>query len=98
MPTLVGTTCVLENVTFKEKVFKVYPNPTNTFITIQFLNTTAYKIQIYNALGQIMQQDKSSNADNNSVKKIDLSVYDKGMYYLSIEADGQLYQQKIIKK
>ena len=97
MPTLVGTTCVLENITFEEKVFKVYPNPTNTFITIQFLNTTSYKIQIYNALGQIMQQDKSSNADNNSVKKIDLSVYDKGMYYLSIEADGQLYQQKIIK-
>ncbi len=60
---------------------KIYPNPTNRFITIEFSETPQnYTLEIHNNLGQLIIQKQSSN----QIEKIDLGYVPQGMYFIKI--------------
>jgi Secretion system C-terminal sorting domain/Right handed beta helix region len=81
-----GTTLgIVEN---EINTFKIYPNPTSNFITIDS-EFPINKIEVFNINGQKV----SENAKN----KIDLSELNSGIYLIKFEIDGKNYFKKIIK-
>ena len=73
-----------------ENNFLISPNPTWDFITIQLKNSEKEEIQIYNSIGQLVNEISVSN---NS--KIDVSDLSNGIYFIK----SKNYQTiKFIKK
>ncbi len=75
----------------KKSPFKLYPNPTNSTFSIELSDFTISKsISVYNALGQLMLQQKT-------IEKIfDVSSYAKGMYVVEVQTDKGISRQKLI--
>jgi hypothetical protein len=69
-----------------------YPNPTSGIFTIQ--GKDIQSIEITNVNGQIIRQ-LSINNEQSSVE-IDLSKYGKGVYFITIQTDNQIFTNKII--
>jgi Secretion system C-terminal sorting domain len=70
---------------------RLYPNPTsNGFVTIEHLDKTPEKIQVYNALGQFM----SNIEPKQETTLLDLTPYAEGIYFVKI--DNQTF--KVVKK
>lgn len=70
----------------------IYPNPNTGTFTIETNDTSTKNIQIYNNLGQLIQEKPFNEADT----QIDLSNIPKGIYFLSIQTDQQTFTKKII--
>jgi hypothetical protein len=79
----VHTTTVLD-----ENLFRLFPNPTSGIIDI---NTTIndFNIKVYNQIGQLVLETKSN--------RIDISNQANGVYYVSIEFEGNRLQKKVLK-
>lgn len=92
------TTGVLNLTDFDiENEVLVYPNPTTDFVNIKSnVSETIKFIQLYNALGQIIY---SVEDENKSEIKIDLSSFEKGIYFLkvSFESSKQITSKLILK-
>lgn len=71
---------------------KVYPNPTNGVINIDFNQSTTldYQIALMDAYGKIL-------INNKNLKSIDITSYSNGFYYLQIESEGRKFTKKIVK-
>jgi hypothetical protein len=94
------TTCF--NHTLVEDIFSegflVYPNPTNSDITIEFESSTAseIKIGVYNTLGQEIFNKEISSFSGQFKEKINLGDYSEGVYIVNIISDtGKLYTKRI---
>lgn len=75
---------------FAKNIFKIYPNPTSSFATVQS-DLEVQNITIYNQVGQVISSQKST--------QIDLSNVASGIYLIHIDFEnGQKSIQKIIKK
>lgn len=72
----------------------ISPNPTSSNFTIKGLNTP-YNIIIYNSIGQNVYSEKNITITN---KVIDVTPFNKGLLFIRIEAEGEVYYQKIIKQ
>ena len=82
--TLMGTG---ENVS---QVVAVYPNPARAKVTIEGLE--AAKVQVYNALGQLVKTVQCSN-------EINVSGLSEGVYLLRItNAEGKSYTERVVVK
>lgn len=76
--------------------FEVYPNPTNGVFNIAFNGFAGdYKISLNNILGQTVYS-KSLHIENDQVEKIDLSLYNKGLYFITIEGSSSKTVKKVI--
>ena len=78
--------------------FLVYPNPTNSDITIEFesSNTSEIKIGVYNTLGQEIFNKEISSFSGKFKEKINLGDYSEGVYIVNIISDtGKLYTKRI---
>jgi hypothetical protein len=69
----------------------VFPNPTTNYITVNV--NTPYEFKLYSADGKTLMDQKDVN-----YKKIDLSIYPNGIYFIIISSYGEHYKEKIIKK
>lgn len=83
---------IIVNVTEVYKpAFKLYPNPTNSFLNIERSN--AYKnnelLKIYNSRGRLIISDKLES----EISRIDLSEFTKGLYIVQI---GELTRQLVV--
>ena len=76
---------------------RIYPNPTNDFITIENVElfTESDSIEIFNTLGQKME---TVHFENNYNKTIDCSHWAQGVYFLKINSSGNTGTYKIIKQ
>ena len=73
---------------------KIYPNPTNKNITIE--SEYAIKsILLYNTIGN---QLYSVNNNNNQQKEmtLDLSTFAKGIYFIKININNEIINERII--
>ncbi|MGH1337773.1 MAG: DUF7619 domain-containing protein [Aureispira sp.] len=84
----------LTEVITKEMALKVYPNPTQDYITIELSEEATATITILNNLGQVILS-KPSTGKNTSIQ---LKQLPAGIYYLSIHDGVQTAVQKIIKQ
>jgi hypothetical protein len=78
--------------------FKLFPNPTNKFITIENSNPTGkkYKISIADQLGKVVKEVKYEDSSEYTLSVTDL---EDGIYFISIQNNKkQLLNQKIVVK
>ncbi len=76
---------------------KIYPNPASQMISIEFNESAApvLEIQLFNALGKMLYQ---SEMDGSGLQTIDLSGYEKGLYFIRIKGDDFTESGKFIKQ
>ncbi len=73
--------------------FGVYPNPTSDVINIDVTNIASYNYKITDVLGKVMLSDNVSFKEKTTV---DVSRLNSGIYFLTIECNGQRSTKKII--
>lgn len=75
----------------------VFPNPNNGQIALRFKSQTAknYTLKVRNNLGQIVLEEQV-NITGNFTKAIDLSSYESGIYFLSLENESERFLEKIV--
>jgi hypothetical protein len=75
-----------------ENQILVYPNPTENVVYVLNLPENA-RITLLNAVGQSLLNEQLST----SQIQLDLSAYQRGVYFLVVEADGAVKTVKIVK-
>lgn len=91
-----ATIGINENVIIDEHV-NVYPNPSNDFVSLEFLNSTKTlqkKITILNILGEEIYSEQT----NDSRYKVNMEKWSAGIYIFQIQMDNATVNKKIIKK
>jgi len=76
------------------KGLKLYPNPTNALLHIEWNTNIHGKGTIYNALGQVVRSEIA--VEGNSVN-LELSELPNGVYHIIITTDSGQYGSKFIK-
>ncbi len=71
----------------------IYPNPTNNFLTIETEQPDHYSINITSLNGQLIY----STIMEGTTHQIDLSSFQKGIYFITIRSDEFVTTRKIIK-
>ncbi|MBI2258878.1 MAG: T9SS type A sorting domain-containing protein, partial [Flavobacteriia bacterium] len=74
-------------------LFQLYPNPNNGTFTLQQEFGNEIGLKLINSLGSIIYKKESLKQS----EKISLSL-DSGLYFLLLENDAEIYQQKMIVK
>jgi hypothetical protein len=84
-------TILLENEEIIELSANVFPNPASAFFTIT-LNTNIKKVEleIYNSLGQKMNDRFTLNKVSDNTIEVSFSQLNKGTYYLAIFDDNEM--------
>ena len=72
----------------------VSPNPSSSYFTIEGLNKL-YNLTIFNVLGHLLYTEKNVLA---SSKRLDVSKYSKGLLFIRIESEREVYYYKLIKE
>lgn len=70
--------------------YKVYPNPSQTNLTIKDLPATA-KCSVFSLQGQKYLEKKYA-------KEIDVSAFPRGLYILEIKVSDTIYRTKFVKE
>ncbi len=83
--------------TKKESILRVYPNPTETIITLEraTASNAKLKVQMLNVNGQEVYATTIENSANHS---IDISTYTPGIYFLNVVSDTSSEVIKVVKK
>lgn len=88
---------VASNETELNRVFGIYPNPTESVLFIDFANNdnNTYKLSIKDIIGKIVF---SREVQSNNKHEIDVSNFDNGLYFISLENmdTGELNLQKFV--
>ena len=85
---------VLNTVSFEKIGAKLYPNPTNSSVTLELDNLNVTKVSLFDLHGRTIQ-----NVNVNSNKTLlDLSGLTSGIYLIKIETESGTAFQKIIKE
>ena len=73
----------------------IYPNPSSGIFNIEFNETLAQKVTVYDAIGKVVYENMT---DTNSTNvRIDISEFTTGMYFVKINAREKVIIKKIIK-
>ncbi|MBU3658480.1 MAG: T9SS type A sorting domain-containing protein [Flavobacteriales bacterium] len=76
-----------------ELIYRVYPNPTNSILTLISTLETQATIEVYNLEGKVVYQTSIEGIE----KQMDLSEISKGTYLLKISNSNQSKTLRIIK-
>lgn len=71
------------------KIFKIYPNPTQDILNIQSQQQIE-AVSIYNLQGQLFKEDSSS--------RVDVSHLSNGLYFVRVTIEGKTITKKFIKE
>ncbi|MCR4738303.1 MAG: C10 family peptidase [Bacteroidales bacterium] len=85
--------------------FKVYPNPTNGIVNVQFTNHNSpiTQIQVFDIYGKLVGVVETLRATSlqtgtSAQTQIDLSRYANGVYFIKVVADGNVIGVKKVVK
>ena len=74
---------------YDEASFTLYPNPTESLVTIEGVEIE--RVEVYNAMGQRVAESFQQS--------IDLSGMENGLYFIRVRTtDGKVFFEKVIKK
>ena len=77
-----------------ENGIEIYPNPTNSILKIDIKNSTdKSEIEIFNSLGQSVFKNTLLNQT-----EINISTFEKGIYFLKIKNKQNILTKKIVKE
>ncbi|MEE4196494.1 MAG: T9SS type A sorting domain-containing protein [Bacteroidales bacterium] len=76
---------------------RIYPNPTSNHITVEIAieQQKKYALEILNISGQRVYHEVIETRGKLK-KKLDLSDYAKGIYFVRVSTEGSSYQEKVI--
>lgn len=79
---------------------QVYPNPfsTDVAISVQKENLHEASFTISNSLGQIIYQREENNLRQGYTKMLDLRYLPNGLYFITVEADGERVVRRVVKE
>jgi hypothetical protein len=69
----------------------VYPIPSTNFLTIELLDDQNASLKLIDALGKVVLEESF-----NYTTQLDMSVFAKGIYYLSLKTEEQSVTKKIV--
>jgi acid phosphatase type 7 len=79
----------------KENRYKVYPVPSNNFVTVDLNTPTNATIEVYNSLGKLCEVHNSNGLNKVNIDLLELC---NGVNYLYIKtADGHVEHHKLLK-
>ena len=81
----------LSSNTINQETINIYPNPSSDFIYINSKDSDNYTISLFNILGELMI-DKKIN-----LQQLNLSNLPNGQYFLKIESESGIINEKILK-
>jgi hypothetical protein len=79
----------VENVKEEMKI-SIFPNPTNSSITVQHEEITPKTIQVFNTLGRLMREVQAGDGST----MVDLTDFAKGVYFIKVDN----YTQRVVKQ
>jgi len=77
----------------QEPIVKIYPNPANDLLTIETGQPGQHFIEITSLNGQLLYNDRMEGPTH----QIDLSSFQKGLYFITIKSRDYVRTEKIIK-
>ncbi len=93
------TTVGINETELKKKI-NIYPNPSNSHITIDYIltNKTNGEMKIYDAMGKLIVQHilESQSSGQNSIT-INISHLAKGLYLCNLKIGNEVFSKRIIK-
>ena len=81
------------NFNTQNAIAKVYPNPTNGFITIELIKLEKARIHVYNVIGEHI-----ANFETNTLKTKFRLKNEKGLYFIHIQTNDVIETFRIIKQ
>ncbi len=78
---------------FSSTGLSIYPNPANTFLTIETGITGLYDIEITSMNGCLLYHREYAEP----TIQLDLSSFQKGLYFITVRSRDQVWTEKIIK-
>ena len=88
------STCSLNNVSFTQNNFIIYPNPSTGFFTIQAESEDAIQVTVVNLIGETVYQSTSNEAK----LIVDIKDVASGVYIVKIKTKEGLVIKKIVKE
>jgi hypothetical protein len=89
------------NKIIQENSFKLYPNPTNEYVILEYENidkTQPYYLTIYDINGRIVhQENEQANYGHNLLYIEEVGELSQGMYFIQLRFGNQTYSSKLIK-
>jgi hypothetical protein len=77
----------------QENRLSIYPNPTNTLLTIETEHPNHYSIEMTSLNGQLIYNAYMEGTTH----QIDLSSFQKGVYFITIRSEDFVTTRKVIK-
>jgi hypothetical protein len=79
--------------------FEVYPNPNEGLFTMEISNAspTTYMMNVRNMVGQTVMSE-AINVNGNVTKTMDLTSFDKGVYFVTLENGDERLVRKVVVK
>lgn len=84
----------LSTESFDKNTLSVFPNPVSDLLTITNDNAAIDMVSISNALGQT-KTVKTAITDKSVI--VDCSNLSSGIYFLSVQSEGKVFTQKVVK-
>lgn len=82
----------IENIT-SETLFLLYPNPSTGFINIECSNNEEYMLDVYDLSGRLIQRKENISG----VYQINTFSFPAGSYFVRIQGDNFVWEDKFIK-
>src|SRR6185437_1981345 len=94
------TTSGISQFKIENLAFKVYPNPAQNLVSIDYTlaQDASIKWQVTDLIGQTILQDETVNSIGTYTEKLDLTSLSQGLYLLNITINGQQKTIKLIKE
>ena len=84
-------------ITIMEQVpFRMYPNPGNGLLQIEFPDAGDYQLRVFNAVGQLVTTWKYRSVSG--LKSVDLRGWNDGLYIIQVEGDNGSGTLKYMKR
>ncbi len=76
---------------------KVYPNPTTgkLFLTLQGFKAKQVELQVINVIGNVVLHEKFYETEDQTTKILELSRFNKGLYYIKLQSDKYSEMRKV---
>lgn len=78
----------------------VYPNPTNNLLNINFTNEEKSSVTfiLYNTLGEIVQSKDMGKQSGSISYAFDVTDFAEGIYFIQVQSNNKIINQKFIKQ
>lgn len=92
-----GVISVGENPLFKNHLM-VYPNPSNSFIRVELLGKgrSSAKLSLRDMSGRLVYSSSMEEHNSGAFLEISAADFDRGIYQLMVERDGQLMHETVV--